>query len=389
MRYGQVTAVAKPQGYPVFSPEVYTGWFATFGTWGRDKSPKVAVDRQVAQAQFLFDHKDVSWCLYLFNGGTNFGFTAGANNNHPMQTSYDYDSPIDELGRVTPKYLALREVYAKGRGIELPPVPADPKVIEVPKFTLSEQAPLLSRLPAKPVEGDNVLSMEDLDQNFGFVDYQKTFPDGLKGKLTLGQPRDYISVMINGKVVGESFNGFALGRNDPGYSLTVNQDGPCTLDVLVHNLGRNSLVTSEAGQRKGLTANPTLEGTALTGWKMYSMPMDDADQLPSAPAAAATAPTTGPTFYSGTFNLSDLGETYLDMSNWKFGVVWVNGHNLGRYWNVGTSRAIYLPSVWQKSGANQITVLELGPAPATPEIVGVTKMVETPALKVTPLWVKN
>jgi beta-galactosidase len=169
----------------------------------------------------------------------------------------------------------------------------------------------------------------------------------------------------------------------PAQPITLDISGPCTLDILVHNLGRNSLLTSENGQRRGLVANPTLDGAAVTGWKIYSMPLDNPDQLP---ASTKTSSATGPTFFSGTFNIADPGETYLDMSNFHFGVVWVNGHNLGRYWDVGTSRAIYLPSPWQKKGENQITVLELGPAPATPEISGVMNMVETPATQIKPLW---
>jgi beta-galactosidase len=113
------------------------------------------------------------------------------------------------------------------------------------------------------------------------------------------------------------------------------------------------------------------------------MPMDDPAQLPASSTPSAS---TGPTFYSGTFNITDPGETYLDVSNFHFGVVWVNGHNLGRYWEVGTTRAIYLPSPWQKKGENQVTILELGPAPAKPEIAGVMNMIETPATRIGPLW---
>jgi beta-galactosidase len=169
-------------------------------------------------------------------------------------------------------------------------------------------------------------------------------------------------------------------------TTAIDSSGPTTLDILVHDLGRNSLLTSENGQRKGLSANPTLDGKALTGWKIYSMPLDDPAQLPTANVQGQQGPATGPTFFNGTFTLSDLGETYLDMSNWHFGVVWVNGHNLGRFWDIGTSRAIYLPSVWQKKGENQITVLELGPPPADAEISGVANMVETPAVRPHPLW---
>jgi beta-galactosidase len=47
------------------------------------------------------------------------------------------------------------------------------------------------------------------------------------------------------------------------------------------------------------------------------------------------------------------------MSNWGKGVVWVNGHNLGRYWNVGPQQTLYVPVEWLKQGYNEVVVLEL------------------------------
>jgi beta-galactosidase len=396
MRYDQSIAVTEKTGFPIFSPEVYTGWFPAWGS-PQGKSPKVDVETQVKRIQFLFDHKDangrpdLSWCLYLFNGGTNFAFMAGPSNNRPVTTSYDYDAPVDELGRITPKYKALRDLYVKYLDLTVPPIPADPKVIEIPSFTLRARAALVDRLPAKAVESENVTPMENLDQNFGFIDYRKEFPEGIKGTLDSGQGRDYITIMVNGKVIADKFSGVGgrgggRGRGSPvpaAAPLTVDVSGPCTLDILVHNLGRNSLIRDGNNERKGLITNPSLNGTPITGWKIYSMPLDDPAQLPASSKASGS---TGPTFYSGTFTISDTGETYLDMSNFHFGVVWVNGHNLGRYWEVGASRSIYLPSPWQKKGENEITILELGPAPANPTVAGGTKMVETPLKPIQPLW---
>jgi beta-galactosidase len=402
MRYDQSIADTAKTGYPVFSPEVYTGWFPAWGS-GFGKSPKVDLDTQKKRIQFLFDHKDangrpdLAWCLYLFDGGTNFGYIAGPSNNRPVTTSYDYDAPVDELGRITPKYRMLRDMYAKYLDLTLPPIPADPKIIEIPQFTLKTGPALLDRLPARPVENENVEPMEQLDQNFGFIDYRKTFPDGLHGNLDSGQGRDYITIMVNGKVIQDKFSGVGAsfgggrgrgrGRGGPAAApLSVDVAGPATLDILVHNLGRNSLIRSGDNERKGLISNPSLNGTPLTGWQIYSLPLDDPAQLPPSDKTSAS---TGPTFYTGTFNISEPGETYLDMSNFHFGVVWVNGHNLGRYWDVGASRCIYLPSPWEKQGENQITVLELGPAPAQPSITGVPNMIETPTRPIQPLWSSN
>ncbi|HVT81498.1 MAG TPA: beta-galactosidase, partial [Phycisphaerae bacterium] len=367
MRYTQSIAVTEKTGYPIFSPEVYTGWFAGWGPLA-GKSPKVSLEVQRSRIQFLFDHKDaagkpdLSWCLYVFDGGTNFGFSAGPSANRPVITSYDYDAPVDELGRTTPKYKMLREMYAKELGLKLPEIPADPKVIEIPEFALKADAALVNRLPAKAVEAANVTNMENLDQNHGFIDYRKEFADGIHGALTLGQGRDYIQIMVNGRVVQDRFSGVGGGRGGPGAGAGVNIDvaGPATLDILVHNLGRNSLMRDGAPERKGLLTNPSLAGAPITGWKIYSLPLDDPGQLPAAAVGDKALSGTGPTFYSGNFNVSETGETYLDMSNFHFGVVWVNGHNLGRFWEVGPPRCLYLPSVWQKKGDNQITVLELG-----------------------------
>jgi beta-galactosidase len=398
MRYDQSIAVTEKTGFPVFSPEVYTGWFPAWGS-PQGKSPKVDIETQVKRIQFLFDHKDasgrpdLSWCLYLFDGGTNFGFMAGPSNNRPVTTSYDYDAPVDELGRVTPKYRALRDLYVKYLDLTLPAIPGDPRVIEIPEFSVKADAALVDRLPAKAIESENVAPMEEFDQNYGFIDYRKEFPGGLKGTLDTGQGRDYISVMVNGQVIADKFSGVGgrgggrgRGAGAPAAPpLTVDVSGPCTLDILVHNLGRNSLIRDGNNERKGLITNPSLNGTPLTGWKIYSMPLQDPAQLPA--TAATKAPRTGgPTFYTATFAINEPGETYLDMSNFHFGVVWVNGHNLGRYWEVGASRAIYLPSPWQKQGENQITVLELGPPPAKTTITGVKNMIETPLKPIQPLW---
>ncbi|HVX85932.1 MAG TPA: beta-galactosidase, partial [Phycisphaerae bacterium] len=162
-RIGQAQAVNGQM--PVFSPEVYTGWF---DLWG-GKLMRVSTQQQVSDTQFLISHPEVSWCYYGFDGGTNFGFSAGSNAGRPMQTTYDYDAPVDELGRTTPKYKALRDLLAKARNTTLPPIPPDPKIITIPAFSLKRDAPLLSHLnDAKAVKSDDVKPMEDIGQNYGF-----------------------------------------------------------------------------------------------------------------------------------------------------------------------------------------------------------------------------
>jgi len=385
-RYDQSALINKPDGYPVLSPEVYTGWFDTWGPVY--KSPLVPTARQVTDTQWLLDHKNLSWSYYVFDGGSNFGFMGGASHGAPMQTSYDYDAPVDEMGRTTAKYKALRDLIGKALQLDLPPIPADPAVIEIPSFSLAGAGSLVDRLPGDAVMSDHAQSMEQLGENYGFVLYRKKFDDGLKGTLNLGAARDYSVVMVNDKVVGEAFAGY--GR--ASFSMAIDASGPARLDILVHNLGRDSLlsVPPPSTLSKGLQQDPTLDGKPITGWTMFKYPLDDADDLPAATGPQADNPApTEPSFYSGTFKLTDRGESYLDMSKWHFGVVWVNGHNLGRYWDVGDSHCLYLPSVWENVGENKVVVLELGTPPASAEISGVKNMVRTKAVGFRAYWKKG
>jgi len=214
--------------------------------------------------------------------------------------------------------------------------------------------------------------MENLGQNYGFVLYRKQFPDGINGTLVLNDAMDYTFVMVNGKTVATAFRGYPDSNK-----ITLNATGNVTLDLLVYNLGRISVITSDNTQdlaRKGLVGGASLYGQPLTGWTMYSLPYTyGVDKF-----QPSTDPQTGPAFYHATFNLDQLGGTFLDMSNWGFGAVWVNGHNLGRFWDRGGLHSLFLPREWLKQGVNDILVLELQGAPKTPEITGVKNIVSGP-----------
>ena len=385
----KVNAGMGPGGGPVFSPEVYTGWFSL---WGGKLKP-VSIEQQLSDTEWLLGQKDVSWAYYVVDGGTNFGFWAGANSGRPMQTSYDYAAPIDEMGRVTAKYRAMRDLFVKELHLELPAVPGDPKVMEVPAFSLKPSGTLVERLPSGGIAAEDVKSMEDVDEGYGFIVYRKKFENGVKGKLVLPVVRDYAWVMVNGEVVGEGITS-PPPRNAKGDAAMtervvaeVDHAGACEVEILVHNLGRTSSPFDQAHSRKGLIENPTLDGKTVTGWEIVPLPLEHGDEGLSAASGGAAAK--GPAFWSGTFNATAVGETYLDMSKWHFGVVWVNGHNLGRYWDVGSSRALYLPSVWEKAGENRVTVLELGTPPAEAEVKGVANMVETETKPFAPYWVNG
>jgi beta-galactosidase len=355
----QNSAAAANGELPVYAPEIYTGWFSG---WGQGIVHRFSLAQLVTRVNYLLDQHD-SLCLYMFFGGTNWGYNTGCNEYLPVQTSYDYDAPVDEAGRTTEKFRTLRDIFIKRLGATPPPIPPDQLVAVLPPIQLDQHESLLDWLPAKPtVTSPKPISMEDLNQDYGFVLYRKTFPNGVKGKLELKDAMDYTIVLANGKPVGESFRGLGLTSN----VMDINESGPVTLDILVHDLGRISVPVSLQTQslaRKGLVGGAFLDGGELTDWDIYSLPLDHVDHFKSSDRPAA-----GPVFYHGTFTVTDPAGTFLDMRKWSFGVVWVNGHNLGRYWDHGGLHTLFLSSHFLHPGSNDITILELRQAP-TPAVV--------------------
>jgi len=273
---------------PVYSPEVYTAWFSG---WGQPIATRNAsLEKSTQETSFFLDH-DVSWCYYVFFGGTNWGFNTGCNEFLPLQTTYNYNAPIDEAGRTTPKFHALRAILAEKTGRTLPEPPPEPDVAALPVIRFAEHQPLLEWLPAKPtVSSLKPVTMENLDQDYGSVLYRKSFPNGIRGTLELRSARDYTLTLVNGRTVGRSFLGLGADSN----KIQIDETGPATLDLLVHNLGRISVITSANSQGravKGLADGAYLDGQELTDWQIYSLPMAKVEGF-----KASTTPHTGPTF---------------------------------------------------------------------------------------------
>jgi beta-galactosidase len=338
----------RPTG-PWFVPELYPGWL---DHWGEPHA-QVGVSDVVGETEWnLTNH--VSFCYYMVYGGTSFGFMNGANYGghfQPQPTSYDYDAPMDEMGRPTKKFFALREALAKhpGPGETLPDVPATTPVIEIPKIELTESASIFDNLGA-PVKSEKPLSFEDLDQGYGYVLYRTKISGPVDATLKINKLRDYAVVCVDGKRVA------ALDRRHNQDATRLNITGEsATLDILVENGGRINYGGRLPDNRKGITESVMLGDRELTGWEMYKLPFDSVSWLHfgSTPASAA------PAAHRGTFKLSQLGDAFLDMRGWGKGIVFVNGHNLGRYWQIGPQQTLYLPGVWLKKGRNEIEVFEL------------------------------
>ncbi len=348
-------------GMPLMSGEYWDGWY---DQWGRKH---VVRDQKIIADEYEWMlSQGYSVNLYMFHGGTTFGFMNGANiydgTYYPDVTSYDYDAPLNESGRPTPLYYALREIIArhdKATGIPPPPaVPHSPPTITVPPFSLTESASLWNTLP-HPTLLTNPLPMETLGQSYGYILYRTVIANPVQGELAFEHLQDYAQIYLNGSLVG------TLDRRLHQDRLPLDVTTKNTqLDVLVENSGRVNFTPAIRTEWKGIRGAVTLAGNTLTGWQIYNLPMTDPGTLPFSNARAANTDTpSAPTFYRGHFSLEKTGDTFLDMRSMKKGVVWINGHILGRFWDIGPLNSLYVPGPWLKTGGNTVVVFDLFPQP--------------------------
>jgi len=336
---------------PYMVAEFYPGWL---DHWA-EAFQKVAVKNVVDQTE-KYLKAGVSFNFYMVHGGTNFGFTSGANydkdhNIQPDITSYDYDAPISEAGWATPKYMALRQLFQQYLPGKLPPVPSPAAVIAIPNIKLNKITSLFSlKEKMKPVESNSPQTFEDLNQGYGYVLYSRQFKNAVKGKLEIKGLRDYAIVYVNQK------KACGLNRYYNNYSCQIDIPQNATLDIFVENMGRINYGAEIIHNLKGIISPAKIDDKEVSGdWKMYQFPMDQQPLLKD----NGNAYTKGvPVIYNASFSLTKTGDTFLDMRKFGKGIVFVNGHNIGRYWNVGPQQTLYLPGCWLKKGKNTITVFE-------------------------------
>ena len=336
----------RPNG-PFFNSEFWDGWF---DHWG-GKHGKTNAANEAANLDWML-RQGYSVSLYMFHGGTSFGWMNGANsdgkNYEPDVTSYDYDAPLDESGRPGPKYFTFRDVIAKATGTTPPPVPTSPPATKIPELKLEEGISLWKVLPP-PVHSEQVLSMEDLDQAYGYILYRKHLDGPAEGELVLDELHDYAQVFLDGKQVGV----LDRRRGQNHLRLKVPPAG-ARLDILVENAGRINFNVVLRGERKGITKQVTLAGKPLLGWDIYPLPMAETSKLPFARTSCE-----GACFYRATFHIDAPADTFLDTSAFAKGAVWLNGQPLGRIWSIGPQKTLYVPGSWLRAGDNEVVVFDL------------------------------
>lgn len=344
---------------PLMCSEYWSGWFDHWGRKHETRDGKVMVDG----LRDMLD-RGISFSLYMTHGGTTFGHWGGANNPSysAMCSSYDYDAPISEAGWTTEKYLQLRDMLESYADEPLPDIPEAFPVMSIPAIRFTQIAPLVDNLPA-PIQTEDIQSMEQFDQGWGTILYRIQLKNDVPKStlLKITEQHDWTQVYADGKLLAR------LDRRK-GEQICVLPDlkAGTNLDLLVEAMGRVNFDKS-IHDRKGITEKVELISNGsveeLKGWEVYNFPVDYDfavnQKYQDLKTWKPTADERIPAYYRATFHLDKTADTFLNMETWGKGLAWVNGHALGRFWEIGPQQTLYMPGCWLKEGENEIIVLDL------------------------------
>lgn len=352
-------------GVPVFSSETYPGWLRR---WGEGNWTPTNLSGSIK----WFMETGRSFSVFPVHGGTNFGFTAGANNDprtggdyHTDLTSYDYGSPINEQGNPTKEYHQYREIIGNAlKGKEkLPPIPKPIPSVEIKDFTPRFFANLRDNTETFPFRNGGKFKdapyFEVFGQNQGLAFYRTRVPAGAAGTLDFDGIHDYAHIYLDGKLIA------TVDRRMKKQPVAVPaREKAAELEIMVEGMGHINYGGKMESDRKGIVGEVRLDGKALKNWTVVPKTLS-ADSVADAKKAESQDKSVPGGHFRGTFNLSKVGDTFLDMSKWGKGVLYVNGHNLGRYWSqtmdgkpVGPQLRLYCPAPFLKRGKNVVDVVE-------------------------------
>ncbi|XP_017275575.1 beta-galactosidase-1-like protein 2 [Kryptolebias marmoratus] len=347
---------------PKLVMEYWSGWF---DLWGELHHVYNAEDMIKVVTEIL--KLDMSINIYMFHGGTNFGFMNGAlavglPSPKPMVTTYDYDAPLSEAGDYTTKYHLLRNLFSRYHTQPLPELPSPPERRAYQPVVIQQHLSLWSNLhlTEKPLKSERPVNMENLPvnnengQSYGYTLYETTVTSGgsLNSKNNI---RDRALVFVDKQFVG------VLDYKVQELAIPEGK-GRRTLGLLVENSGRVNYGKTLDEQRKGIVGDIEFNAHPLRDFVIHSLDMKPGfvnrlgtlghwlpmRQRPSFPA-----------FFQGKLHVnSSPKDTFIKLPGWGKGVVFINGKNLGRYWSVGPQQTLYVPGPWLHRGDNQIVVFE-------------------------------
>lgn len=346
---------------PLMCSEFWSGWF---DKWGGKHETRSAKDMVEGLKEML--DNNISFSLYMTHGGTSFGHWAGANSPGfaPDVTSYDYDAPINEYGRTTDKYWELRSMLQGFSEKKLPNPPASIPIVSIPEFKINEFSSMWDLNDVAMYKSEDLKTMEEFDQGWGSMIYATEIPAFDKpANLHIENGHDYVQVFVGNKYIG------ALDRRMGEKDLVIpSHERSETLFLVVEAMGRINFgraIKDFKGIEGDVELSIELGGNKFTSslkhWNTYMLP-DSYEFYTGRKYQSASGSDNGsrkPGYYKAAFNVDKVGDTFLDMSTWGKGLVYVNGHALGRFWEIGPQQTLYLPGCWLKKGKNEIVIFDI------------------------------
>lgn len=383
-RFAVLSLYAK--GGPLMCAEFWVGWFDHWGNGGHMRG-------NPESPQDLDDMLDMGHVnIYMFEGGTNFGFMNGSNYYDeltPDVTSYDYDALLTEAGDFTEKYYKFQKVI--GKYAPVPKVEFTTRIQKKAygKLTAVSQTGLMQNLAniAQPVVDKFPVCMEKCGQGYGYILYHSVLrhEQNLE-RIRLWGANDRANIFVDNRRVVNLYDRELEGEYDvPAGKVKKAQDAnapsageesgtknePITfapdapIDILMENMGRVNFGPLMERQRKGIQDCVQINGHMHYNWTMYPLPLDNIDRLDFDRDFTEGLPA----FYKFELDVDEAGDTFLELDGWGKGCVFLNGFNLGRYWEIGPQRRLYIPAPLLRHGKNELIVFETeGKATGTIEL---------------------
>ena len=339
---------------PLACMEFWLGWF---DNWGCGRHNRTSVEENTRDLSYMLDHGNVN--IYMFNGGTNFGFTNGSNYYDaltPDVTSYDYDAVLTEDGQPGEKFSAFRKVIGMHR--QIPEVEFSTKIKRTAygSHKVCGCVSLKDALPKIAGRHESVypVSMEKLDQSYGYILYHTELNETEEiADLRLMDANDRAQVFVNGSRILTLYDRELLSSYHFEEPAAVSPGS--SMDILVENMGRVNFGPYMQKQRKGIDGPVLINTQQHFNYTIYTLPLDNVNRLEFNYSCVGTCT---PAFYCFEFEAEEAGDTFLDMSGWGKGCAFINNFNLGRFWEIGPQKTLYIPGPLIKRGKNRIVIFE-------------------------------
>lgn len=335
---------------PMMCMEFWNGWFDAWGEAHHTTSPEKAS----AELETLLKHGSINF--YMFEGGTNFGFMSGRNSGNPTAdvTSYDYDAPLTEDGQLTEKYNSFKTIIAKYRNFQK--IPLTTKISrkaygEIPCGGKTDLFSVIEKISA-PVHSPYPLTMEEVNQNYGYILYRlEVKDDETVNEIRLENAADRVICYHDKKYLYTAFGDNMHEKFEPDKKQTGGN-----INLLCENIGRENFGTGLENQRKGIAGGVKINDHRYFGYDIFPLPLDE-KQLETLDFAAGYTEHI-PAFYKFEFKAAELCDTFLDTEGFGRGCAFINGFNLGRFWEIGPQKRLYIPAPLLKEGKNTLILFE-------------------------------